>query len=155
MALLWSLAIPGFGQLYNGDYLLGVVLVILELLINVKAQINLAILFSFRGQYLQALQITDYQWVLFYPCVYTFSLWQAYNRAIEINFASGNKLSSHPKTYYNEAFILSAIGGTLGIIYCDTFGPICGGLIGMAAGAVSGLLVVGINKAYHRQDGKK
>lgn len=141
MALLWSVAIPGFGQFYNGDYLVGVVLVVLELLINIKAHLNLAILFSFRGQYLQAVQITDFQWILFYPCIYTFSLWQAYNKAIEINFAPVNHLASHPKTYYNGALIGAAMGGTLGVIYSYSIGPIWGGLVGMTAGALAGLVV--------------
>ena len=60
-AMLWSLCIPGFGQLYNRDYINGLVLVALEFLINVQAKLNLAILFSFRGQIDVANQIADIQ----------------------------------------------------------------------------------------------
>ncbi|MEN6326055.1 MAG: hypothetical protein ABFD18_07615 [Syntrophomonas sp.] len=141
MALLWSLTIPGFGQLYNGDYLIGLALVLLEFIINVKSNLNLTILYSFRGQYLQATQIADFQWLLFYPCVYSFSLWQAYNKAKEINYISGKDKAVNLKTYGNGIFIGSAMGGTLGVIYGYGIGPVLGGLAGMAVGALVGVVI--------------
>jgi len=141
MALLWSITIPGFGQLYNGDYVIGLVLVLLEFVINVKANLNLAILYSFRGECLQAANIANFQWVLFYPCVYCFSLWQAYNQAIETNRTNNNSTVNNYYTYYNGVFVGAAMGGTLGVIYSFSLGPILGGLAGMAAGALVGLVI--------------
>jgi hypothetical protein len=141
MALLWSIAIPGFGQLYNGDYLIGLLLVFLEFLINVNANINLAILFSFHGQFLQANQVANLQWLLFYPCVYSFSVWQAYNKAVEINLATETTNVEPSRTYYSAMFIGWAMGGTLGVIYCYGIGPIFGGIAGMMAGTLIGTLI--------------
>jgi hypothetical protein len=135
------MTIPGFGQLYNRDYLVGLLLVFLEFVINVKAKINLAILFSFHGQFLQASQVADFQWLLFYPCVYSFSLWQAYNKAAEINLAAETTDVERPRTYYSGAFIGCAMGGTLGVIYCCGIGPIFGGIAGMMAGSLIGLII--------------
>ncbi len=140
MALLWSLAIPGFGQLYNKDYLVGLLLVFLEFIINVKANLNMAIIASFRGQYQQSAQVADCQWLLFYPCVYAFSLWHAYNRSIEINTNLDKKDVSQCLTFLNGPLIGMAMVGTLGIIYSQ-WGPIFGGMLGMIAGFAAGWLI--------------
>jgi len=140
MALLWSLAIPGFGQLYNRDYLVGILLVILEFVINVKSNLNLIILYSFQGGFTAAQDTANFEWLLFYPCVYTFSLWQAYNKAIEINsyehVVKGQ--STVISTSFNGIFIGAAMGGTLGIIYISGIGPVLGGLAGMGTGIIIG-----------------
>jgi hypothetical protein len=152
MALLWSMTIPGFGQLYNGDYLIGVLLVVLEFAINVKANLNLAILYSFQGDCLQAAQIANAQWVLFYPCVYVFSLWQAYNQAMENNRLSQKQADDSYHTYYNGVFVGAAMVGTLGVIYSSQIGPIFGGLAGMALGALLGGGIEKIVKLYPAKD---
>ena len=38
--LMWSIALPGFGQYLNGKYFKGTILLILEFLINVQANFN-------------------------------------------------------------------------------------------------------------------
>lgn len=150
MALLWSLAIPGFGQLYNRDYIIGLLLITLEFLINVKSGLNLTILYSFRGQLPAAIQAANIQWLLFYPCVYSFSLWQAYNRGREINAVLNETNSSDTvcKTQFNGLFVGSATIGTLGIIYSYGLGPIFGGLIGMGGGALAGFWIEKALKNY-------
>ena len=54
--LLWSIALPGFGQILNGKYLKGVLLIALEILVNVQANFNLAIIYSFHGEIKQYLK---------------------------------------------------------------------------------------------------
>jgi hypothetical protein len=139
VALLWSICIPGFGQLYNRDYIIGLLLVVLEIIINVKASLNLAILYSFRGQLLLSSQIVDYQWLLFYPCVYVYSVWQAYNQAQILNLPP--QVDYVAISRYSGALIGGAMGGTLGIIYIVTLGPIFGGILGMALGAAAGHMI--------------
>ncbi|NPV93329.1 MAG: hypothetical protein HPY50_21425 [Firmicutes bacterium] len=133
VALLWSLAIPGFGQLYNRDYLIGLVLVALEIVINVNANLNLAILYSFRGRIAEVYQVANFQWLLFYPCVYTFSLWQAYNKALAIRQGSDE---TAPRL--SGIFLGLAMGGTLGVIYSSFIGPVFTGIAGGMVGAVIG-----------------
>jgi hypothetical protein len=38
--VLWSIALPGFGQLLNGKFLKGLLLIVLEFLINVQSNFN-------------------------------------------------------------------------------------------------------------------
>jgi hypothetical protein len=75
--LMWSIALPGFGQYLNGKYFKGTVFLILEFLINVQANFNQVILLSFHGEIRDAIKLADYQWLMFYPCLYLFSMWDA------------------------------------------------------------------------------
>lgn len=76
--LLWSIVLPGFGQLLNGKYLKGLLFITLEFLVNVQAHFNKAILSSFHGNIQKAIGQADYQWLMFYPCLYCFAAWDAY-----------------------------------------------------------------------------
>jgi TM2 domain-containing membrane protein YozV len=108
--LLWSIAIPGFGQLLNKKYFKGIILIALEFLINTKANINTIIVSSFYGQTELAVQQANYQWLMFYPCVYMYSIWDA--------FRDGREKES-PLLYL--PFALAAYAETAGVIYSKTF----------------------------------
>jgi TM2 domain-containing membrane protein YozV len=79
--LLWSIALPGFGQFLNGKYVKGIVLLILEFLVNVQANFNEIIILSFHGDIEKAIVQADYQWLMFYPCLYFYTMWDAFKDA--------------------------------------------------------------------------
>lgn len=107
-ALLWSVMMCGFGQYYNGQYIFGTVLLLCEVGANVLSRLNVSILHSFHGDYQMANDIINYQWGLFYPSIYGFSIWQAYNKAKIISHQrEGNELPK--KNLFNR--ILSRVGG--------------------------------------------
>lgn len=81
--LLWSIAFPGFGQLLNRQFLKGILFIFLELIVNYKANFNQIIAYSFQGDYDRALAEAHINWLLFYPCLYFFSMWDAYKNAGE------------------------------------------------------------------------
>ncbi|HZG56444.1 hypothetical protein [Paenibacillus sp.] len=143
-ALLWSIALPGFGQFLNGKYVKAVVLIGLEFLINLGARLNLAIMSSFQGDIHAAIAHTNYQWLMFYPCVYMFSIWDAYKDA-------GGGTSG----YATLPFVGCAFAGTVGLMYSPTL-RIFGALLGpvwlpmLFAGA--GLLIgVGLGSVLRRR----
>lgn len=107
---LWSIAIPGFGQLLNRKYFKGIILIILEFVINTFANINTLIVLSFNGQTELAAMQANYQWLMFYPCVYLFSIWDAYK--------DGARQES-PLLFI--PFAISAYVETIGVIYSKTF----------------------------------
>jgi hypothetical protein len=108
--LLWSIALPGFGQLLNGKIIKGLILVALEILVNVQSNFNEAIILSFYGETYQAVHVTDYQWLMFYPCLYFFAMWDAWKDADDTK----ERLSSLP-------FVFSAYFVTVGCIYSSSF----------------------------------
>ncbi|KXS36810.1 MAG: hypothetical protein AWU54_2368 [Candidatus Frackibacter sp. T328-2] len=141
---LWSVAIPGFGQILNEKYFKGFILITLELLINIQSNMNIAIIASFRGNTCAAVQQTNYQWLMFYPSIYLFGIWDAYNDAIN---------SRSPCSFL--PFTMAAYLGTIGIIYSKDIkimgvllGPIWLPLEFMFIGGLLGLIICNFFKIY-------
>jgi len=135
--LLWSIALPGFGQILNGDRLKGFLFIALEILINMGARLNLAIVASFHGNTVQAIELVDYQWLMFYPCLYAFAAWDAYK----------NAAASLPP-YSFLPFVAAAYGGTVGVTLSPSLqllrikpGPVWLPIAGLALGAAAGRLI--------------
>lgn len=81
----WSAAFPGLGHLLLSKYLRGFFLFIWEIIVNIKANINLAILYSFTGRFELAKEVLDVRWLLLYCSLYIFSIWDSYRSTIDIN----------------------------------------------------------------------
>lgn len=146
-ALCWSLALPGFGQFYLREVFLGIILMLLELGVNINSNLNLAVYYAFHGDVQQSHTIINYEWGLFYPSIWAFSMWHAYNRAKTINSSANNVAK---RTYLTGFFIGLVIGMNLGLYWHDnplfmrnnvSHSPIFNGLILGIAGASIGHLI--------------
>ncbi|MCM2535223.1 hypothetical protein NDK43_26285 [Neobacillus pocheonensis] len=135
-AILWSVAFPGFGQLLNGHHLKGIIFILLEFTINVMSSFNKAIMFSFLGKITEAARVVDYQWLMFYPCVYMYAMYDAYK------FAEGE----NPRL----AFVPFAFGAyfvTIGLMYSPniffgiSFGPIWLPILSLIPGLSFGFII--------------
>ncbi|MDW4509531.1 hypothetical protein R7236_14100 [Priestia megaterium] len=116
--ILWSIALPGFGQILNGKLLKGILFIALEFMINLNSHFNEIIRLSFIGEIEDSITQTNYQWLMFYPCIYFFAMWDAFKDA------GGGK---EPYSYL--PFLFSACFVTLGIMYSTNiklFGIILG-----------------------------
>ncbi|WP_342048822.1 hypothetical protein [Bacillus sp. OTU530] len=138
--LMWSIALPGFGQYLNGKYFKGTVLLILEFLINVQADFNQVILLSFHGEIGDAIKHADYQWLMFYPCLYFFSMWDA------VKDAGGGKASYSFLPYVFAAFFV-----TVGLIFSSNvtifgvlLGPVWLPMLFVFPGVIIGVIIRGI-----------
>ncbi|MEK3883168.1 hypothetical protein [Paenibacillus sp. PL2-23] len=130
-AILWSIAFPGFGQLLNGRYIKGLLLVALEFVINDQARLNQLIMNSFHGDITRAIADTDYQWLLFYPCIYMFAIWDAYRDA-----------GGGQSPYAVVPVVFGAYFGTIGVIYSSNWaGAMFLGLAGMLVGLGVGQVI--------------
>ncbi|GAB1810424.1 hypothetical protein [Priestia megaterium] len=119
-AILWSIALPGFAQLLNRKFVKGIVFLLLEFLVNVNSHFNMVIMHSFQGNIREAIEATNYQWLMFYPCLYMFTMWDAYKDA---------KGETPPYSYL--PFVFGAYFITIGLIYSPSlklgqilFGPV-------------------------------
>ena len=81
----WSLTFPGFGHLTLGSTVKGVFVFSGEMLINYMASINLAILYSFTGDFQKAKEVLDPQWALIYIGILLFAVWDSYRLTLEFN----------------------------------------------------------------------
>ena len=84
VAAWWSAAFPGFGHMFIGKYLHGLVLIIWELVVNNLSHLNMAIALSFLGRFEEAKAQLDQNWALLYIAVYVYCIWDSYRCAVEI-----------------------------------------------------------------------
>ncbi|MEH7072643.1 hypothetical protein [Neobacillus drentensis] len=135
-AILWSVAFPGFGQLLNGQLIKGIMFIVLEFIINVNSFFNQAIMFSFLGQIKEAAEVVNYQWLMFYPCVYMFAMYDAYKCAEGEN----PRFSFVP-------FAFGAYFVTIGLMYSPNkffgifFGPIWLPMMSLIPGLAIGFII--------------
>jgi hypothetical protein len=135
--LLWSIALPGLGQFLNQKYVKGIICIILEFLINIQSHFNEAIHLSFLGRIEEAVQVINYQWLMFYPCLYFFAMWDAYKDA------GGGK-----SPYAFLPFVFCAYFVTVGLMYSTEltifgifFGPIWLPMLSVIPGVIVGLII--------------
>ncbi|MDL4843059.1 hypothetical protein [Aquibacillus rhizosphaerae] len=135
--LLWSIALPGFGQILNQKYIKGIVFIGLEFLVNVQANFNEVIRFSFLGETHLALAQTDFGWLMFYPCLYFFAMWDAFYDA------GGGK-----GAYDFLPFVFSAYFVTVGLMYASKvklfgvlLGPVWLPMLSVIPGVVIGFIL--------------
>lgn len=81
----WSAAFPGFGHLLLSKYIRGFVLFIWEVIVNLNANINLGIIYSFQGNIEKVIQVLDTRWLLLYIPVYLFGIWDSYRTTVDMN----------------------------------------------------------------------
>lgn len=135
--LFWGVALPGFAQLLNGRYVKGIVLVFLEFLVNVKGNFNEIIILSFHGRIEEAVQQTNYAWLMFYPCLYFFAIWDGYQDG-----------EGPERPYFFLPFVFSAYFVTVGVIFSSNFrifgrliGPVWLPILTLPLGLAAGFLV--------------
>jgi hypothetical protein len=146
-SIFWSIGLPGFGQILNGHLIKGIVFIALEIIINVQSNFNLAIQSSFLGETEAAVAIIDYQWVMFYPCIYMFAMWDAYRDASGyvppfsfLPFAFG-------AYFVTVGLMLSPRTYLFGILFGPVWLPMLFLLPGIAVGFITQrLILIKINK---------
>ena len=84
----WSMAFPGFGHIFLGSYIKGFLLVFWEIIINTMSHLNMAIYYTFTGQFPLAAQTLDQRWLLLYIGAYVYAVWDSYRSTIEMNKCS-------------------------------------------------------------------
>ncbi|NMD71709.1 hypothetical protein HHO41_15520 [Bacillus sp. DNRA2] len=81
----WSAAFPGFGHLLLSKYLRGYALFIWEVIVNIKAHVNLSMIYTFQGNIDLAKEVLDPRWLLMYIPVYIFGIWDSYRTTVDMN----------------------------------------------------------------------
>lgn len=113
----WSAAFPGFGHLLLSKYIRGYLLFIWEVVGNLNAHVNLAMVYTFQGRFELAKDVLNTRWLLAYIPVFLFAVWDSYRTTVDLN-----------KVYWlaereNHVFNTFAIG-SLEINYLDKRNPI-------------------------------
>lgn len=85
IATIWSLLIPGGGQLYIHRLITAFFLVIWWIVICLNAKFFPAMHYTLLGDFQQAKSVLDMQWLLNIPSVYFFAMYDAYTNTVENN----------------------------------------------------------------------
>lgn len=101
----------GFGQIYNGQLLKGLLFGIPNANINFYGHLNEALLYAFLGDIEKSQTILNYQWILFYPAIFDISHWDEYEVSYEI------QRKCAPPVSHKLPFILSGMFATVGVIF--------------------------------------
>ncbi|AWI11030.1 MULTISPECIES: hypothetical protein [Bacillaceae] len=83
VSALFSILMPGFGQIYNGQIKKGIFLLVVEHFDNMLGKINRSIQLDFNGFHQEALATVIYDAMLFYPGFYVYTVWDAWFYAKE------------------------------------------------------------------------
>lgn len=136
-AVMWSIALPGFAQLLTGNLVKGIFFVILEFLVNVNSNFNKGIMYSFLGETEKAMYVMDFQWLMFYPCLYMFAMWDAYKSVMP----EGERITFLP-------FVFAAYFVTVGLMISPKVkifglfpGPVFLPMMFVIPGVLSGFLI--------------
>ncbi|MCU9613248.1 hypothetical protein OEV98_06740 [Caldibacillus lycopersici] len=132
----WSASFPGFGHLLLSKYLRGYFLFIWEVVVNITANVNLAMMYSFQGKIEMAKEVLNTRWLLIYIPVYIFGIWDSYRTTVDLNKMS--LLAEREGHDYNTFSI-----GALEINYLDKRNPV--------VAVIWSLFVPGLGQLYiHR-----
>lgn len=92
----WSVALPGFGHMYMGASLKGLILMAWEILVNDRARLNEAITYTLLGDGERASAVVHPQWLMIYPLFYIFTMFDSYRTCVELNLlAESERLQKH------------------------------------------------------------
>jgi hypothetical protein len=78
IAALFSILMPGLGQVYNRQFVRGIVFLIIEHYDNAFGHLNAAIHLDFNGFHQKAVEAIDFQNLMFYPGFYSYCVWDAW-----------------------------------------------------------------------------
>ncbi|GBF34019.1 protoporphyrinogen IX oxidase [Desulfocucumis palustris] len=102
LAATWSALLPGFGHMYNGKTIKGTILLVWSVAIIYFSHVNHGIIATFTGEFSKVNDIVNYQWLLFFPSIYLFSIWDSYNDAVETNKLFAEAQKQHLRKTYGK-----------------------------------------------------
>lgn len=102
LVAMWSLILPGFGNLLQDRHIKGLSLVIWTFIVNNCANINLAGYYSITGRPDLAREVVNTRWLLLYIGVYIYAAWDGYRGTVDANklflLAEGENATVQPLT---------------------------------------------------------
>lgn len=131
---MWSVAFPGFGHFLLNKYFRAFSLFLWEVIINQVTKLNLAMVYSFTGNFEAAKEVLDLRMVIMYIPVYLFAIWDSYRTTVDLN--NIYTLAKREDAQFNSFSL-----GAFEINYLDKRNPIMAVLWAMTIPSVGQLYV--------------
>ena len=101
-SLAWSMILPGLGHFYIRRVLTSFIIVV-AWMISIRLSHALdAIYFTLYGEFTRAINVVNYQWLLFLPSIYGFSLYDSYITTVEYNKLFKYEQRNFLREYYQS-----------------------------------------------------
>ena len=105
LSLMWSLFIPGLGQLYIHRILTAFFVIIWLVVFYYQSHVQEAVVLLFLGKVKEATSVIKAEWLLFIPSHYGFASYDSYMNAVENNKLFEKELRNHlVENYQSEGF---------------------------------------------------
>ncbi len=102
MACMWSLFIPGLGQLYIHRILTSFFVIVSLVVFYYYSSVQEAIVLLFLGKVKEATSVIKPEWLLFIPSHYGFAVYDSYINTVENNNLFDKDLRNHLKENYQS-----------------------------------------------------
>lgn len=102
VALAWSALVPGLGHLYIHKVLIGFFVFGYTVAILYYGEIPLGIKHTMLGEFEQAKEVMNIQWLLYLPSIYLFIIYDAYTSAVEYNKLFEKEMSKYLRSNYQN-----------------------------------------------------
>ncbi|KGP73348.1 hypothetical protein [Pontibacillus yanchengensis] len=103
MAYVWNTIFPGLFHICNNKLISGMTLLGWTIIISYYTKIPLMVLYTFTGKFALIPDLIDVQWLLFFPSIYLFSIYDGYAHAVYYNQLFEEEQSYHfKKTFGNN-----------------------------------------------------
>jgi hypothetical protein len=107
MSIIWSLFMPGLGQLYIHRIIVAFFIVTWTVVFFYYSHLLEAISLLFLGEIQKATNVLNPEWLLFFPSLYGFATYDAYINTVENNkLAEKEQKNFLEKTYQNPDFCI-------------------------------------------------
>ncbi len=79
-------------------------LILWEMVVNIQAKINLAMMYSFTGQFDLAKDVIDLRWMSLYAPVFFFGIYDSYRTTVDLNmiYILAEREKSNPSFFFNQ-----------------------------------------------------
>jgi len=106
-AAIWSLLIPGSGQLYTNRIISATFLVICWIVVCYYSKFLPSFHYTLLGDFAQAKSVLNMQWFLNIPSIYIFSMYDAYISSVEVNRLFDSEQAKFlKKDYEDSSFVM-------------------------------------------------
>jgi hypothetical protein len=102
VAVAWSALFPGLGHLYIHKVIAGFFLFAYTVAIMYFGHIPEGIQYTMHGEFSEAKQVVDMQWLLYLPSIYFFILYDAYSSTIEYNLLFEKEMKKFLRENYQK-----------------------------------------------------
>lgn len=103
VSVIWSLLMPGLGQLHIHRIVIAFFVLIWTIVFLYYSHLLESIQYLFFGQIQRATQVLDKEWLLFLPSVYGFALYDSYVNTVENNKLYDSEQADYLRNNYQLA----------------------------------------------------